>query len=57
MALIEASLEEQPVTATLGLALPSNNDLSTRAQLFWVVPPQLASELIDNLPEMLVGIS
>jgi len=52
MALIEASLEELPVSAIFGSALPSNKDQSTRAQLFWVVPSQLASELADSLLEM-----
>ena len=41
MSLIEASLMELPVRSTLGSVLPSNNHLSTRAQLFWVVPPHL----------------
>ena len=52
IALIEASLEELPVSAIFGSALPSNNDQSTWAQLIWVVLPQLASELADSLPEM-----
>ena len=39
VALIEASLEELPVSAIFGSALPNNNDLSARAQLIWVVPP------------------
>ena len=50
--LIEASLEELPVSAIFGSALPSNKDQSTRAQLFWVVLSQLASELADSLLEM-----
>ena len=56
MALIEASLEELPVSAIFGSALLSNKDQSTRAQLLWVVPPQLASELADSLPEMATSI-
>ena len=52
MALIEVSLEELPVSAIFGSVLPSNNDRSTRAQLIWVVLPQLVSELADSLPEM-----
>ena len=57
VALIETLLEELPVSAIFGSALLSNKDQSTRAQLFWVVPPQLASELVDSLPEMTVDIS
>ena len=45
MALIEASLEELPVSAILGSALPRNNDLSTQAQLLWVVLPHLCGLL------------
>ena len=56
VALIEASLEELPVSVIFGSALPSNNDLSTQAQLVWVVPPQLASELADSLPEMAASV-
>jgi len=36
VALIEASLEELPVSAIFGSALPSNKNQST---LLWVVPP------------------
>ena len=52
VALIEASLEELPLSAILGSELPSNEDQCTRAQLNWVVPPQLASELANSLPEI-----
>ena len=40
VALIETLLEELPVSVIFGSSLPSNNDLSTRAQLIWAVPPQ-----------------
>ena len=43
VALIEASLEELPVSAIFRSALPSNKDQSTRAQLFWVVSAQLTA--------------
>ena len=56
VALIETLLEELLLSAIFGSALSSNNDLSTRAQLVWVVPPQLASELVDSLPEMATSI-
>ena len=52
VALIETLLEELLVSAIFGSVLPSNKDQSTRAQLNWVVLPQLASELADSLPEM-----
>ena len=41
VALIKTLLEELPVSAIFGSALPSNNDLSTRAQLVWMVPPHI----------------
>ena len=41
MAFIEASLEELPVSAKFGSELLSNKDQCTRAQLVWVVPPQI----------------
>ena len=56
MAFIEASLEELPVSANLGQELLSNKDQCTWPQLVWVVPPQLASELADNLPEMTASV-
>ena len=56
VALIETLLKELLVSAIFGSALSSNNDLSTRAQLVWVVPPQLASELADSLPEMAASV-
>ena len=56
VALIETLLEELPVSAIFGSELLSNKDQSTRAQLLWVVPPQLVSELTDSLPEMSASV-
>ena len=51
MALIEASLEELPVRAKLGPSCLAT-EISAPGPSFWVVPPQLASELADSLLEM-----
>ena len=42
MAFIEDSLEKLLVSANFGSELLSNKDQCTRAQKFWVVPPQVA---------------
>ena len=55
MALIEALLEELPVRAELGQSCLATKIMHP-GPVFWVVPPQLASELADSLPEMAAAI-
>ena len=57
MAFIEASLEELPVSANLGQSCLATKISAPGPSIFWVVPPQLASELVDSLPEMATSVS
>ena len=56
MAFIEASLEELPVSANLGQSCLATKISAPGPRIFWVVPPQLASELADSLPEMTASV-